>query len=133
MSRVAIIGCGVVGAAIAYQLSHHSGLEVMVFDQAEPAQQATGAALGVLMGAISQKARGRNLNMRLDSIQIYEQWVPILEAITGQTIWYNRQGILRLCFEQKNLDDWRSLAVIRQQQGWELQLYDRAHLQQQYP
>lgn len=133
MSRVAIIGCGVVGAAIAYELSHHPGLEVMVFDQGEPAQQATGAALGVLMGAISQRGRGRSLKMRLDSIQIYEQWVPILEAITGQSIWYNRQGILRLCFEHENFDDWQSLAMIRQQQGWELQLYDLVHLQRQYP
>ncbi len=55
--KVAVVGCGIVGAAIAYELSQIPNVSVTVLDRQFPAQAATGAALGVLMGAISQKPR----------------------------------------------------------------------------
>ncbi len=131
--RVAIIGCGVVGAAIAYELSVVPGLLVTVVDQHQPAQHSTGAALGVLMGAISQKLKGNNLRMRLFSIQRYNEWVPKLEIDTGRRILFNQQGILRLCFEGENLDTWKTLARVRQEQGWQLEMCDRAFLIANYP
>lgn len=134
MTNVLIIGCGVIGAAIAYELSQVPGLIITVCDQQEaPAQASTGAALGVLMGAISQKAKGRNLQMRLSSIQQYNTWIPQLEQAIGDKIPFNQQGILRLCFEGEDLQPWRSLLEIRQQQGWRLQILDRTQLQVDYP
>ncbi len=61
MSHVVIIGCGVVGAAIAYQLSLVKGLKITVCDRQAPAQDSTGAALGVLMGAISPKIKRQGI------------------------------------------------------------------------
>ncbi len=133
MTNVVIVGCGVVGAAIAYELSQDRDLAITVIDQQHPAQAATGAALGVLMGAISQKAKGKNLKMRLSSLQTYDAWIPQLEAATGQIIPYNRQGILRLCFEGGDLDFWKRLSEIRQQQGWRLEIYDLDRLRHDYP
>ncbi|NEO09325.1 FAD-dependent oxidoreductase, partial [Moorena sp. SIO3I8] len=72
MSKVAIIGCGIVGAAIAYELSRVNGLSITVLDQHMPAQGSTGAALGVLMGAISKKVKGRAWQLRQASIQRYQ-------------------------------------------------------------
>ncbi|MBF2026368.1 MAG: FAD-binding oxidoreductase [Oscillatoriales cyanobacterium C42_A2020_001] len=131
--RVAIVGCGVVGAAIAYELSDVPGLLVTVVEQHQPAQHSTGAALGVLMGAISQKLKGNNLRMRLFGIQRYNEWVPKLEIDTGRRILFNQQGILRLCFEGENLDIWKKLASVRQEQGWQLKMCDRAFLATNYP
>lgn len=133
MTRVVVVGCGIIGAAIAYELSQVSGLLVTVLDRQLPAQAATGAALGVLMGAISQKPEGNSLRMRLTSIQRYNDWVPRLEAMTGLPIPFNRQGILRLCFEGEDLGYWKTLAEIRQQQGWRLEIGDRAYLSSRYP
>lgn len=133
MTNIVIIGCGVIGAAIAYELSQVPGLRITVCDRDTPARAATGAALGVLMGAISQKAKGRNLQMRLSSIQQYNTWIPQLEQATGCKIPFNQQGILRLCFEGEDLNFWRSLLEIRQKQGWTLQLLDRVQLQTDYP
>lgn len=133
MNRVVIVGCGIVGAAIAYELSQFSAISVTVIDHQQPAHASTGAALGVLMGAISQKPKGGNLRMRLDGIQCYNQWVPQLEAATGHKILFNQQGILRLCFEGEDLNGWQKLVTIRQQQGWTLELCDRAQLSSQYP
>lgn len=57
MAKVIVIGAGVVGAAIAYELTALANVDVTLIDGQKPAQGATGAALGILMGAISQKRR----------------------------------------------------------------------------
>lgn len=131
--KVAVVGCGIVGAAIAYELSQIPGLTVTVVDRQQPAQASTGAALGVLMGAISQKAKGKNLQMRLFGIQQYNRWVPVIEELTGRRILFNQQGILRLCFVGEDLDVWRSLSRIRHQQGWTLEVCDCSVLSSRYP
>lgn len=132
--KIVVIGCGVVGAAIAYELSQSPDLSITVLEQQpHPAQASTGAALGVLMGAICQKPKGRNLQMRLAGIQRYNQWIPELEASTGRRILFNQQGILRLCFEGEDLTRWQTLAAIRETQGWPLELCDRSQLALQYP
>jgi glycine oxidase len=129
--RVTIVGCGIVGAAIAYELSQVAGLEIQVLDRQPPAQAATGAALGVLMAVISKKPKGKNFNLRLRGLQRYNEWIPQLEAIAGP-IPYNCQGLLRLCFEGEDLDTWRHLAEIRQSQGLRLQILDRVQLAADY-
>jgi len=56
--------------------------------------------------------------MRQASIQRYDL-IPELEALTGQQIPFNRQGILMLCSEGENLADWEKLVEIRRSQGWQ--------------
>jgi glycine/D-amino acid oxidase-like deaminating enzyme len=133
MSHVVIIGCGVVGAAIAYQLSLVKGLKITVCDRQAPAQASTGAALGVLMGAISQKIKGKAWQMRQTSIQRYETLIPELEALTGRQIPFNRQGILMLLSDSStSLEDisaWEKLLQTRHSQGWHLEIWETAKLQ----
>jgi glycine/D-amino acid oxidase-like deaminating enzyme len=132
--HVVIIGCGVIGAAIAYELSQVQDLKVTVIDKHLPAQEAsTKAALGVLMGIISHKIKGRAWLMRQTSIQRYETWIPELEALTGRTIPFNRQGILSLCFAQENLTEWERLAEIRHSQGFSLEIWDTVKLKKLCP
>ncbi len=123
--NVVIIGCGVIGATIAYELSRLPGLKITVIDQNPPAQASTGAALGVLMGAVSQKIKGKAWQMRSDSIQRYETLIPELAALTGREIPFNRQGILHLCFVGEDLSRWEKLAQVRHSQGWQLEIWDR--------
>ncbi|ALB42983.1 MULTISPECIES: FAD-binding oxidoreductase [Nostocales] len=140
--NVVIIGCGVVGAAIAYELSQVKGLNITVFEQKQPAQGSTSAALGVLMGVISHKTKGIAWRMRQSSIQRYESLIPELEGITGRKIPCNRQGIVMLLSENLErplesgvevLSEWEQLREIRQSQGWELQVWDQEQLQKYCP
>ena len=124
MVRVAIIGCGIVGASIAFELSQFPELKVTVFDKQAPAQGSTGAALGVLMGVISHKTKGRNWQLRETSLQRYETLIPELEAVTGRKIPFNKQGILMLCSEGEDLSKWEKLIGTRESQGWKLELWD---------
>jgi glycine/D-amino acid oxidase-like deaminating enzyme len=135
--RVLIVGCGVVGAAIAYELSQRPDLEITVVDRqpAPPAHDqttyktSTGAALGVLMAAISTKAKGRNLRLKFDSINWYDRVIPQVEALTGLSIPVNRQGLLRLEFDADRLPGWAKLVTIRQTQNRRLEIWDPAQLQ----
>lgn len=102
MNQVVIIGCGLVGAAIAYELSAIADLKITVLDRQLPAQGSTGAALGVLMGAISQKKKGRAWALREHSLRTYETWVPELEQMTGQSIPFNRDGLVCLTFDDED-------------------------------
>ncbi|MBW4500168.1 MAG: FAD-binding oxidoreductase [Scytonema hyalinum WJT4-NPBG1] len=141
MSHVVIIGCGVVGATIAYELSNVKGLEITVVDRQPPALASTGAALGVLMGIISQKTKGKAWQMRQTSIQRYETLIPELETITGRKILFNRQGILMLLPEPSTsplegdvgILQWEKLQEIRQSQGFSLEIWDKAKLKQICP
>jgi glycine/D-amino acid oxidase-like deaminating enzyme len=132
----------VVGAAIAYELSQVKGLNITVFEQKQPAQGSTSAALGVLMGIISSKTKGIAWRMRESSIQRYTTLIPELEAITGRKIPCNRQGIVMLLSENLErplesgvevLSEWEQLREIRQSQSWELQIWDQEQLQKYCP
>lgn len=132
--KVGIVGCGVVGAAIAYELSRVPDLAVTICDRRDPQTwEATGAALGVLMAAISQKRQGRALQLRLSSLQRYETLIPELEVLTQEPIAYNRQGILRLCFDSAELLRWQQLAVTRSAQGYSLEILDSKAVETAYP
>lgn len=133
MNRVTIIGCGVVGSAIAYELSQNPSLEITVLDRQPPAQASTGAALGILMGIISHKVKGRNWRLRQVSIQRYATLIPELEEYTGETIQFNRHGILNLCFDASELAKWDRLLDIRHQQGWRIERWPLERIRDRTP
>lgn len=132
MIQVVVIGCGVVGAAIAYELSQVAELTVTVIDRQPPAQASTGAALGVLMGVVSQKVKGNAWAMRHASMQRYSTLIPELEALTERSIPVNRQGILLLQFAD-DLTIWETLAELRHQQGWQLELWSPEQVSDRCP
>ena len=137
MSHIVIIGCGIIGATIAYELSLIEGLKITVVDKQPPAQAATGAALGVLMGIISHKVKGKPWRMRQTSVQRYETLIPELEAITNRRIAFNRQGILMLLpspqVTTEDLGFWERIKQTRQNQGWQLEILDVASLEKICP
>ena len=132
MSKIVIIGCGVVGAAIAYELSL-LGLDITVIDKNTPASGSTGAALGVLMGAISHKKKGRAWRFRNASLKRYQTLVPELEEKTGLNISVNHQGIFKLLYAEDNLEKWHKLKEFRAKEGWDLEIGDRNFVTERCP
>lgn len=133
MTTVTIIGCGVVGAMLAYEL-RHTGLEVEVVEaNPRPAMVSTGAALGVLMAACSSKAKGDLVNLRLRSLRKYDRLIADLEQQTNLSILYNRKGILNLYRSPEAAPKSRSLIEIRKEQGLELQWLESADISERFP
>jgi glycine oxidase len=132
--KIAIVGCGIVGAAVAYTLSQRTNWKITVWDRRSPEQwEATGAALGVLMAVVRTRLKGKHVRLCLESLQRYEAMVPQLEAQTDFFIPYNRQGIVQLCFDPQDLVDWQNIQAMRRQQGFALEILERSHLLERYP
>jgi|GEM_PF-73282 len=151
MAQVIIVGCGIVGATIAYELSRIPDLQITVLEQ-EPettffpiAETATAnhtfthrrvashAALGILVGVSSQKRQGRAWDLRQASIRRYHSLLPELTARTGAAIAHNPQGLLHLLTADANLADWQQLCEHRTRQGLPLNWLNREQLGDRYP
>jgi glycine oxidase len=133
-TRISIIGCGIIGATIAYELSRSTNeCTIDVYDSQQPAQAATGAALGVMMGIISQKVKGRAWNFRKESIGRYQTLIPELEAATGENIPHNSQGIIKLLSPEEDLSKWQQLVATRTEQEWQLELWNARKIATQLP
>jgi glycine oxidase len=130
--KIVIVGCGIVGAMIAYELSQQFSADISVVDQQPPAQASTGAALGVLMGAISGRVKGRTWRLREASIRRYPALIAELLA-QGYTVPFNSQGIVSLCFDESELPRWKSLQEKRRSQGWSLEIWSPEVLQARCP
>ncbi|MGF1603141.1 MAG: NAD(P)/FAD-dependent oxidoreductase [Thermosynechococcaceae cyanobacterium] len=132
--KIAIVGCGIVGAAVAYTLSQHTDWEITVWDQRSPERwEATGAALGVLMAVVRTRLKGKHVRLCLESLQRYEDLVPQLEDQTGIVIPYNREGILQFCFDRQDLIYWQKTQAMRERQGFLLEILERSELVAKYP
>jgi glycine oxidase len=133
MTSITIIGCGIIGATIAYELSCSNECKIDVYDSQQPAQASTGAALGILMGIISQKIKGRAWNFRRDSIRRYQTLIPELEKITKTKIPHNSQGIIKLLSSEDDLGKWEQLVATRTEQEWQLELWNARKISAQLP
>jgi glycine oxidase len=135
LMRVLIVGAGIVGATIAYELSSDDRFEITVIDaqpgpvvvDAAVCATSTEAALGVLMAAIAKKEKGRNLNMRLAGVDWYDRVIPELIESTGLEIPYNRQGLLMLQYQSDRFEAdrrlWESLVKVRPSQKRRLEIW----------
>lgn len=132
-TSISIIGCGIIGATIAYEISRSNQYQIDVYDKQQPAQAATGAALGVLMGIISQKVKGRAWNLRRDSIRRYQTLIPELEEVTGLQIPHNSQGIIKLLSPEDDRTQWVQLATTRAEQEWQLELWSARKVADKLP
>ncbi|XTZ10695.1 MAG: NAD(P)/FAD-dependent oxidoreductase [cyanobacterium endosymbiont of Rhopalodia yunnanensis] len=133
MTHIAIIGAGVIGAAIAYELSLVKGLRITLIDKQVSAAGSTGAALGVLMGILSSKTKGRGWKLRETSLERYKTLISELEILTKQNIPVNYQGILMLRFAENPIGEWEKLITIRQSQGYDLEIWDQETLNRKCP
>ncbi len=130
--NVVILGAGVVGAAIAYELSLRSEFAVTLLDTQQPAQGSTGAALGVLMGIISRKTKGRAWQLRRQSMTRFPELLEEL-AQAGCPVPHNPDGILKLFDEETDISKLEKLQQKRHDAGWQLELWEQEKIHASCP
>ena len=75
--HIIIIGSGVIGKFNALELSE-LGFQITIVDPNQ-LQNSSNAALGLLMGNIYQKKRGRSWDLRKQSMELWPQWITFLQ------------------------------------------------------
>ena len=81
-THIVIIGSGIIGKFNALELSE-LGFQVTIID---PAQQknSSNAALGLLMGNMYQKRKGRSWILRKQSIELWPKWIDLLREFNTE-------------------------------------------------
>lgn len=95
MHDVLIIGGGVIGLSLAWDLAKH-GCAVHVIDQGEPGREASWAGAGIIPAANSIASRHPYEQLRGLACELHPQWAAELTALTAIDTGYRRCGGLHL-------------------------------------
>ena len=82
--RIIIVGSGIIGKSNAFELSDY-GFDITLVDQDE-IHNSSNAALGILMGKIYQKRKGRSWVLREISSELWPKWINILQNYNSKLI-----------------------------------------------
>src|SRR6266542_3981230 len=104
---VAIIGAGIIGASIAYELASQ-GASVTVFDTRLPGRGATQAAAGMLAPYIEGFGKPI-LTMAARSLGMYDEFIHRMTADSGMVVDYHRNGSLQVITSEQSVGQLRAL------------------------
>src|SRR5216683_1186392 len=96
---VAIAGGGVIGAAIALDLSR-AGLRVAIFDRQQPGQEASWASAGILSPAPENPGMIAMVPLGKASLSLYPEFIARVEEISGKSAGFRPKGTLEALFSQ---------------------------------
>jgi len=81
-AHIVIIGSGIIGKFNALELSE-LGFQITIIDPAK-LENSSNAALGLLMGNMYQKRKGRSWDLRKQSIELWPQWIALLQKFNTE-------------------------------------------------
>jgi len=94
---VAVVGAGVIGASIAFELAG-ADLSVVVLDRDDPGKGASWAAAGMLSPAPDTPRDAPLVPLAARSLALYPEFVAAVEEGSGEKTGYAREGALQIFF-----------------------------------
>jgi glycine oxidase len=94
---VAIAGGGIIGGAIALELSR-AGLHVAVFDRQQPGQEASWASAGIISPAPENPSMIVTVPLAKASVSLYPEFVAQVEEISQKSVGFRPKGTLEALF-----------------------------------
>jgi glycine oxidase len=119
---VAIIGAGIIGASIAYELASR-GASVTVLDSRPPGQGATQAAAGMLVPYLEGFGKPI-LTMAARSLGMYDEFIQRITADSGMAVDYHRDGSLQVITAEESADELLALEAAARAAGVRCTLVD---------
>ena len=116
MTDVVVVGGGVIGLSIAWELSRH-GVTVKVLERGEFGREASWAGAGILPPGNPELASHPYDRLRGESCRLWPEWSEALRELTGIDNGFRNSGGLevRLAGEADQLDDlagaWRDEGI----------------------
>ncbi len=94
--EVAVIGGGVIGASVAYELARVGRIEVVVVDDPGAGGAASRAAVGLIVTGGLTAPGGFWFSLRQRSASMWREWVKGIEECSGMTTGFHAAGALHL-------------------------------------
>jgi len=127
MPDVAIVGAGLIGAGIAYELAQR-GASVTLFDRAEPARAASWAGAGMLAPFSEELPDAAMLALCRASLALYPEFVADLHERSGVDAKLLACGTLHVALDDVALEHTRANARTYATNGGDVRLLDRAEM-----
>lgn len=109
-SDVIVIGAGIVGCAVAYELSRR-GASVQIVDERHPAMGSTQAAAGMLAPYVEARDEGPLFDFGIRSLGLYDAFVERAKADSGLPVLYRRSGSLEVATDEERMTLLRNIAA----------------------
>jgi glycine oxidase len=125
-ATVAIAGAGIIGCAIAYELSRR-GIDCVVLDSRRVGMAATNAAAGILAPLAEFRRPDALVGLGIESLRRYPAWVGRLrEDVPDIDVEFMLNGVLRVAFDGEELAGLRAGVRAARETGLELVELDAA-------
>ena len=119
---VAVIGAGIIGEAIAYELAAR-GASVTLLDARGAGLGATQASAGMLVPYVEGFDRPI-LPLAAKSLELYDGFIERVTRDAGIGVTYNRAGSLQVTTGDEPIDELRSIAASVRQAGIDCEMLD---------
>ena len=131
-SQVVVVGAGIVGCAIAYELGRR-GVHVRVIDRREVGQGATQASAGVLAPYIEAHDRRPLLDLTTRSLDLYDEFVARIVEDSGVAVQYVRTGTLEIATGPDDMARLEGIRAACVERGLGAELFDAVTVRQVEP
>jgi glycine oxidase len=131
-SDIIVIGAGVIGCAIGYELARR-GASVEIVDDRPPGMGATQASAGVLAPFIEAREGHPLLELAVRSLALYDEFIADVSAASGVSIPYRRTGTLDVAMDERDFDALETTAAVLARRGVAALLLDAAAARSEEP
>jgi len=115
-SDIIVVGAGIVGCAVAYELSRR-GASVQVVDERPVGMGATQASAGVLAPFIEAAEESPFLELAVRSLGLFDEFIERVVADSGSPVAYRRTGTLNVALHDDGLPKLRATAALLGRRG----------------
>jgi len=132
MPDVLVIGSGIVGCAVAYELGRR-GASVVVVDDRQPGSGATQASAGMLAPYNEAHEEGPHLEVTTRGLDVFDEFIAAVLEDGGRPVRYQRTGTLTLAFDRSTLDRLTRIAALTRDRGVTAELLDGDDVRREEP
>jgi glycine oxidase len=108
---VAIAGGGVIGGAIALELSR-AGMRVGLYDRQQPGLEASWASAGILSPAPENPATVAMVPLGKASLSLYPEFIAQVEEISGKSAGFRAKGTLQALFSHDTKEELSTIIAL---------------------
>jgi glycine oxidase len=131
-SDIIVVGAGIVGAAVAYELARR-GAQVRIVDERPVGMGATQASAGVLAPYIEAREDSAFLALTVRSLELFDEFIPRVSSDSGIAVPYKRTGTIDVAASDADMRNLQTTASVLARRGVQAVVLDAAGVRAEEP